>query len=87
VGVAARGASLNELSIIGYETGALRPDGTPSPGRRATFFMNDTSFNDLNATGLRLFDAAVGYVVPEPATFGLLGLAAVGLLARRRHAA
>jgi PEP-CTERM motif len=38
-----------------------------------------------NPSGLREFDLAV--TVPEPATLGMIGLASLGLLKRRRHQA
>jgi hypothetical protein len=85
------GAEATHLGIIGYNTGALRPDGTPSPGRRATLFLSDNNFNNLTATGLSLFDASVNwtgaFAVPEPSSLILAAFGAVGLFAwrRRRH--
>ena len=92
-GVAVRGdglaAETTRFGIYGYETGSLRPDNTPSPGRRVNFFLNDTSFDTLTATGLQLFDAGAKYVgaaVPEPSISALAGiaLAAAGGFRKRR---
>jgi hypothetical protein len=83
------GTEATHLGIIGYNTGALRPDGTPSPGRRATLFLSDNNFNDLTATGLSLFDASInwtgGFAVPEPSSFVLAACSAIGLLTWRRR--
>src|SRR5688572_4849298 len=92
VGVAVRGdgtgAEANRFGIYGYAAGSLRPDGTMSPGDRVMFFMSDATFNQLTPTGVRLFDAAAGFVgaaIPEPSTAGLLVLGIAGLAARRRR--
>lgn len=71
---------------------ALLGDGSPqspdiAPGRRVMFFIQDSSFNNLTAEGLSLFDAATDWAaVPEPSS-SLLGLLAAStlLLARRRR--
>jgi len=67
---------------------ALLGDGTPenpsvAPGRRVMFFLHDTTFANLTPDGLKLFDAAVAYVVPEPTTLALSLLTLVGLLGAR----
>ena len=59
-----------------------------APSRRVNLFLEKTTFDVLNADGLKLFDAAVGYTmagpkVPEPSTVVLTGLALLGLVARR----
>jgi hypothetical protein len=83
------GAEATHLGIIGYSTGALRPDNTPSPGRRATLFLSDNNFNNLTPTGLSLFDASInwtgGFLVPEPSSCVLAACGALGLLAWRRR--
>jgi len=92
VGVALRGdgtgVEATHASIIGYNAGTLRPDATPAPGARVAFFMGDATFNDLNATGLRLFDASAafaGATIPEPSMFGLVSVGLAGLAALRRR--
>ncbi len=91
-GVALRGdgsgLEATRFGIYGYDTGSIRPDGSPSPGRRVQFFLNDTSFDSLNATGLQLFDAGAAYVgaaVPEPSIGVLAGIALTTLLGRRKR--
>jgi len=91
-GVALRGdgsgLEANRFGIYGYEAGAIRPDGTASPGRRVQFFLNDNSFDSLNATGLQLFDAAASYVgaaVPEPSIGALAGIGLAALLGSRKR--
>ena len=86
------GAEANRFGIYGYGAGSLRPDGTLSPARRVNFFLNDTSFDSLNATGLQLFDAGAQYVgagVPEPSIGALAGIAiaAAGGFRKRRAGA
>jgi hypothetical protein len=92
VGVAVRGDGTGveaaRFCIYGYATGALRPDGTPSPGPRVQFFLADTTFNQLTPTGLQLFDAAAQYVgaaIPEPSIGGLSALGLMALAAKRRR--
>ena len=55
---------------------ALLGDGSAenpavAPGRRVMFFLQDSNFGDLTPDGVKLFDAAVAYVVPEPASIVL----------------
>jgi hypothetical protein len=47
--------------IYGYEKGAALIDGTPAAGRRVNSGGTDNSFVQLNADGLKLFDAAVDW--------------------------
>jgi PEP-CTERM motif len=91
-GVAVRGdgsgLEANRFGIYGYDTGSIRPDGSASPGRRVQFFMGDTTFDSLNATGLQLFDAAAQYVgatVPEPSIGALAGIGLAALLGLRKR--
>ena len=79
-GVAVRGdgsgLEANRFGIYGYDTGSIRPDGSPAPGRRVHFFMADATFDSLTPTGLQLFDAAAQYVgatIPEPSVTVLGG--------------
>jgi hypothetical protein len=59
--------------------------GKPSvaPGRRVFFFLHDGSFANLTPDGLKLFDAAVAYAVPEPTSLALSLLTFVGFLGAR----
>ena len=91
-GVALRGdglgAEANRFGIYGYAAGSLRPDSTLSPGRRVNFFLNDTSFDNLNATGLQLFDAGAQYIgaaVPEPSIGALAGIGLAVVLGFRKR--
>ena len=45
--------------IFGYEPGAIMDYDFPAPARRVMFFLHNTTFDNLNASGLKLFDAAV----------------------------
>jgi hypothetical protein len=45
--------------IFGYETGAIMDYDFPAPARRVMFFLHNATFDNLNAAGLKLFDAAV----------------------------
>lgn len=47
--------------IYGYEKGALLTDDTPAAERRVVFGMSDNFAAAMNATGFRLFDAAVNW--------------------------
>ena len=70
---------------------ALLGDGSAqspdvAPGRRVMFFIQDSSFSNLTADGLSLFNAATDWAaVPEPSSslMGLIG-GCFFLLARRR---
>ena len=58
-------ARLNDGShpcLYGYETGAAMSSGT-APARRVNLFLQNKTFAGLNADGLKLFDAAVGWAV------------------------
>jgi hypothetical protein len=47
--------------LYGYDTGGEMMGGFLAPARRVLFFLTDDAFNALNADGLKLFDAAVGW--------------------------
>lgn len=56
--------------IFGYDKGDLLIDGTtPAPERRVHFFVGDNTYTVMNATGVRLFDAAVKWALPMPPKF------------------
>jgi hypothetical protein len=50
-----------KFPIYAYETGAALIDGTKAPARRVNFMLTDDAFLNLNADGLKLFDAAVSW--------------------------
>ena len=59
-------ARLNDGShpcLYAYEAGAAMSSGT-APARRVHLFLQNDTFSSLNADGLKLFDAAVGWAVP-----------------------
>lgn len=47
--------------IYGYDKGALLTDGTAAAERRVLFLMTDNVAVNLNATGWKLFDAAIDW--------------------------
>jgi hypothetical protein len=53
----------NHPCLYAYETNAAMKTGT-APARRVHLFLQNNTFSSLNADGLKLFDAAVGWVVP-----------------------
>ena len=52
--------------IFGYETGAIMDYDFPAPARRVMFFLHNATFDNLNASGLKLFDAAVLWAAGKP---------------------
>jgi hypothetical protein len=59
-------ARLNDGShpcLYAYEAGAAMSSGA-APARRVHLFLQNDTFSSLNADGVKLFDAAVGWVVP-----------------------
>ena len=61
-----------DAPILFYDTGDLLEDGvTLAPAPRLNFFLHDTTFDSLTPDGLKLFDAAIGHMIPEPATLVL----------------
>ena len=53
----------NHPCLYAYEAGAAMSSGT-APARRVHLFLQNDTFASLNADGLKLFDAAVGWAVP-----------------------
>jgi hypothetical protein len=86
VHLVADGLTAGDHAIAVADVGdALLGDGSPespavAPGRRVLFFLQDANFGDLTPEGLQLFDTAVAWVVPEPATFVLCAMGLLGLL-------
>jgi len=75
------------------EVDLLAPNATARGNLPTTFenkasgFASDSQSGDgSNGTFLALPSTIVDAVAPEPASLGLLGIAAMGLLSRRRHA-
>jgi hypothetical protein len=71
----------------------VKPNATQNGGTGAvytTFYPDDTLTNIDGSNAATVYNGSIGFtlvnnnVVPEPATLGLLGAAAVGLLGRRR---
>lgn len=68
--VATAAGAPGQAVIFGYESGVEMMNGLFAPARRAGFFMTDGTFASLNDDGLRLFDAAVGWVLDRELTPG-----------------
>ncbi|MBO9535513.1 hypothetical protein [Herbaspirillum sp.] len=49
--------------IFGYEKGATMDYESLAPARRVMFFLDNETFPNLSASGLKLFDAAVDWAV------------------------
>jgi hypothetical protein len=69
--------------IVEVPSGGLLRGNVPAPALRLGFFVGRGSFDDLTPVGLQMFDNAVGYAIPEPASFSLILLAFGGLLLRK----
>jgi hypothetical protein len=52
-----------KAAIFGYEKGATMDYEALAPARRVMMFLNNDTFTNLSAAGLRLFDAAVAWAV------------------------
>ena len=80
-------------AILAADVGdALLGDGSPgnpsvAAGRRVMFFLHDTTFANLTPDGLKLFDAAVAYAVPEPTSLALILTGLLVARVRRRRMA
>ncbi len=70
-------------ALFVYEKGSKLLSDFDAPDRRMEFCWWDDGFGKANADGVALFDAAVDYMIPEPATMSLLCLGALGLLRRQ----
>jgi len=52
-------------AIWAYEKGATMDYESIAPARRMMFFLNNDTFSNLNANGIRLFDEAVKWMVQK----------------------
>lgn len=52
-----------KAAIFGYEKGATMDYEALAPARRVMMFLNNDAFTNLSPSGLRLFDAAVGWAI------------------------
>ena len=53
-----------------YEKGATMDYENIAPARRVFLFLDNDTFTDLNASGVKLFDAAVAWAAAEPKSSG-----------------
>jgi hypothetical protein len=85
----ASGQTPTDHTIFAVDAGgALLGDGTEgnpniAAGRRVHFFVSDPGFASLTGDGKALFNAALAWVVPEPAGSVLCALGLSALLGRR----
>ncbi|WP_322044481.1 hypothetical protein [Paraburkholderia sp. J67] len=56
----------DKAAIFTYEKGATMDYEALAPARRVMFFMDNDSFTNLSAAGLRLFDAAIDWAARAP---------------------
>ena len=55
-------AGMPEKAVIfGYEKGTIMDGESAAPARRVMFFLDGETFDELNETGLKLFDAAISW--------------------------
>jgi len=82
----ATNAAGDSARIFVYDKGDVLADGVSiAQGIRIGFGLTRYCTGTLNDTGWDLFDHAVMYAIPEPATLALLGLGALGLAIRRKR--
>jgi titin len=83
VKVATLATDSTKATIYCYNLGAPMPGLTAAPGRRAGFFLGDTTASTLNASGNSLFDAAARWCItlPPTAPTGLTRTASTGQVA------
>jgi len=56
-------ADPNQAGLVAVEAGATLTDGQTAPARRVFFFLEDSSFQSLNADGLRTFSRALAWAL------------------------
>jgi hypothetical protein len=56
----------DKAAIFCYERGATMDYDFLAPARRAFFLLDNDTFGNLNAEGLKLFDAAVAWTIADP---------------------
>jgi hypothetical protein len=76
----------NTAGIAVIEPGGLAGYGGHVLNKRIGLFVGNGAFDDLTPVGLQLFDNAIAYGIPEPATMTLLALGAAMLMKRGRRA-
>ncbi|ENW80502.1 hypothetical protein F909_01788 [Acinetobacter sp. ANC 3929] len=54
-----------KVAIWGYEKGATMDYESLAPAKRLMFFLNNDTFNNLSEDGLKLFDAAIYWLVEK----------------------
>ncbi|PTW43430.1 hypothetical protein C8J25_12210 [Sphingomonas faeni] len=52
-----------KAAVFGYEAGATMDYETLAPARRVMLFLNNDGFTNLSPAGVRLFDAAISWVI------------------------
>ncbi|GEM_PF-250386 len=58
----------NQALLFGYDIGVHMPGGIAAPHRRVGIFLYDTTFTQLNETGLALFDQALLWAAGQQAS-------------------
>jgi len=60
----------DRAAIFCYERGATMDYDFLAPARRTFFLLDNDTFGNLNAEGLKLFDAAVAWTIADPVGLG-----------------
>ena len=65
--IATIGGQPDKVAEFAYEKGATMDYENIAPARRVSIFLDNTTFQNLNAAGMKLFDAAVSWSLSAPA--------------------